>query len=118
MTYAAVAVAFVPIALHDLSKTRQGHAAQQSTGQRTEAQQAAGAERDASRDAGRAPGSPPNLFLGTLMLLGFGLISPFLLLTASVATGLLNLFILFLGMRAAWQLTSGANVLVEGPYSA
>ena len=115
LTYAAVAVAFVPMAMHELSGAKEGRA-RQSTEQRTEARQAAGAEQSASRDTGRTPGSGPGFFVSLAMLLGIGLISPFLLFTASIGSALLNLFILFLGMRTAWRLAAGVTVLVEGPY--
>ena len=51
------------------------------------------------------------------MLLGVGLISPFLIFTASFGSGLLNLFILALGIRTAWQLSAGGRAIVEGPYA-
>jgi hypothetical protein len=49
-------------------------------------------------------------------MLGIGLISPFLELQDPVH-GALGLFILFIGLRIAWQLTASAPLDVEGPYS-
>ena len=49
-------------------------------------------------------------------MLGIGLISPFLELQDPVH-GAIGLFILFIGLRIAWQLTASAPLDVEGPYS-
>ena len=111
LTYAAVAVAFVPVALHAMS----AHPAPQ-------VQQQASSPPAGTADA--APTTPPaprpvsvGKFLGSLvLLLGIGLISPFLELSASIAGGLLNLFIIFIGVRFAWQMMAVKTVSVEGPY--
>jgi hypothetical protein len=55
-----------------------------------------------------------------LTLAGLGLASPFLEL-ANGFGGIIGLFILFLGIRAAWSLTSGVDAAapdISGPYSA
>ena len=118
LTYAAVAVAFVPMALHDMDRTREGKASQSHSVQQTDAQQADHAEQKASQDTGKPANAHSSFLLAILMLLGVGLISPFLIFTSSVGSGLLNLFILALGVRAAWQLSAGGRPLVEGPYTA
>jgi hypothetical protein len=46
---------------------------------------------------------------GWAMLAGYGVASPFLGLSDGVG-GLLGLFILFIGIRAAWALTAGRRV--------
>src|SRR5579875_687998 len=107
LTYAAVAVAFVPMALHDMDRTREGKASQSHSVQQTDAQQADHAEQKASQDTGKPANAHSSFLLAILMLLGVGLISPFLIFTSSVGSGLLNLFILALGVRAAWQLSAG-----------
>jgi len=45
-----------------------------------------------------------------------GLASPFLALTNPVQ-GAIGLFILFIGLRIAWQLTQARSLSVDGPYS-
>lgn len=116
LTYAAVAVAFVPMAMHDMSGERQGQLAAERPAQQTEAHQADRAEQKASQQTGKPASAEPSVLLAMVMLLGVGLISPFLFLTSSVGSGLLNLFILALGVRTAWQMSAGGRVLVEGPY--
>ncbi len=51
-----------------------------------------------------------------LTLLGLGLVSPFLELASSVPQGLLNLFIIFLGIRMAWQHMRTVRPEVDGPF--
>jgi hypothetical protein len=54
-----------------------------------------------------------------LTLAGIGLASPFLELSEGLG-GVIGLFILFIGVRAAWNLTAGhdfATTDVSGPYS-
>jgi hypothetical protein len=116
LTYAAVAIAFVPMALHDMDRERQGHAASENAAQHTDAQQAAHAEQKASRETGKPASSEPGMLLSIVILLGIGLISPFLQFSGSVGSGLLNLFILFLGVRMAWQMSASGRLTVEGPY--
>jgi len=117
LTYAAVAVAFVPIALHSIGekKAKQAHVSQQSVtspdGSQNEAPTAAVSP--------KAGGSHWGKFLvGIVVLLGIGLISPFLQLTGSIAGGLLNLFIIFIGVRFAWQMMAVKTVSVDGPFEA
>lgn len=116
LTYAAVAIAFIPMALHDIRRTEQGHAREERPVQRADGQRAAHAEQKASEETGKPKGAASSVAVGLLMLLGLGLISPFLMFTGSVGAGLFNVLILFLGMRTAWQLSASGRLLVEGPY--
>ncbi len=63
----------------------------------------------------RAAEPVPSLFSSLLMLLGIGLVSPFLALKEGMG-GLLTLLIIFFGLQRAWHLTGRTNVLVMGPY--
>jgi hypothetical protein len=56
--------------------------------------------------------------MAILTLLGIGLASPFMELTEGLG-GIIGLFILFIGIRAAWALTAGndfATTDISGPY--
>ena len=143
LTYAAVAVAFIPVQLHEIGKHR---AVQQDMAQKA-AQRTApenstskafpypGDEGTAQRPTGPGNGPATNQasanqpvaakapsFGGFLiaigLLLGVGLISPFLLFSVSFGGGLLNLFIVFLGVQMAWRLMARPVMDVEGPYEA
>lgn len=114
LTYAAVAVAFVPVALHEMSVKQDAHKA---------AVQQAQADHPYPGDSG-APSQPSSrpapgfggFLLGVLMLLGLGLISPLLAFTASIPSALLNLFIIFIGVQMAWRHMASPPANVEGPF--
>jgi hypothetical protein len=50
-------------------------------------------------------------------LLVLATISPFLELSSSPVSGLISLFILFLGLQRAWAMTARHEILVTGPYT-
>jgi hypothetical protein len=97
LTYIAVSLSAVPIAISQHMKPR---GAQQ--------EQAHGSDSAAAR----APKMSPAKVMATLAFLG--LASPFLDL-ADPAHGIIGLIILFVGIRIAWQLTAGRSVKVLGP---
>jgi len=54
----------------------------------------------------------------SLMLAAFvGLIYPVIRFQSSVFSGAIGLFILFIGMRAAWRMTSGIPGAVKHPFA-
>jgi hypothetical protein len=112
LTYLAVSLSAVPIAIH---QTRQRHQAQQQSQlqQRSQPQQQAqpqtndtAAPKREALSIGRA--------VGVLTLLGIA--SPFLDLQDPVH-GIIGLVILFVGMRFAWRITAGRAISVSGPYT-
>lgn len=114
LTYAAVAVAFVPVALHDNGQHRAAATSSAQTASHDSAQSSAA---DVKPSGATPAGHAPRPFIvSVLMLLGLGLISPFLILSVSVGQGLLNLFILFLGVQMAWKQTATPRLRVEGPF--
>jgi hypothetical protein len=105
LTYAALSIAAVPIGFSYAIK-------HQKAARQAPSSAAPGA-------AEQAPSSAPHSIpYGALAirLLGLGLISPFLNLQDPVH-GAIGLFILFIGLRIAWQLTASAPLEVEGPYA-
>jgi hypothetical protein len=52
-----------------------------------------------------------------LVLMRFGFEEPFLEFRDSVAGALITLFILFIGLRAAWRMTSGDPNAVQHPFA-
>jgi len=54
---------------------------------------------------------------GMVILARYGVASPFLSLTDGFG-GIIGLFILFIGMRAAWRLTSANDNTAHHPFSA
>lgn len=104
LTYAAVSLSAVPIALSSQFKHSD---AQMQT--QTQAQTQNGG-------AASAPVTTRSLgsYIGRLAILG--LASPFLDLS-DPTHGIIGLIILFVGLRIAWQLTAGRNVEIMGPFT-
>jgi hypothetical protein len=95
LTYMAVSLAAVPIAISQQMKQRSAQQHAQVSGSAT----------------ANAPMSPAKA-LATLALLG--LASPFLAL-ADPAHGIIGLIILFVGVRIAWRIATGRPVTILGP---
>jgi FtsH-binding integral membrane protein len=115
LTYAAVAVAFIPVALHEANAKPDAHkvAVQQAQAQHPY-------PGDASAQAQTSAKPAPSLggfLVAVATLLGLGLISPFLMFTASVPSALLNLFIIFIGVQMAWKHMASPRAQVEGPFT-
>jgi hypothetical protein len=82
------------------------------------AQQSGAAARQGATPAPR-PESEPRpasriLALGTL--LGFIAVLPVLVIWSSFPFGAISAFILFIGMRQAWQMTRPLQIEIYGPY--
>lgn len=97
LTYIAVSLAAVPIAIsqHMKQRSMQQHA-------------------QAGAAAVSAPTMSPAKAAGMLVIVG--LASPFLGLS-NPAHGIIGLIILFVGIRIAWQITAGKPVNILGPIS-
>jgi predicted lipid-binding transport protein (Tim44 family) len=112
LTYAAISVSAVPIAvasyMKDKKQADQNHATATSPA----------SDSDASNPADKPAGgeAPKSLVSDLVGLLMLGLASPFLELQDPVH-GLIGLVILFVGLRIAWQSTAARRLEVDGPYS-
>ena len=110
LTYAAVSIAAVPIAISYQTK----HKSEIAT-QRQKAQQQAGAD-EASQDDQPTAKSQSSLGSIAVRLLILGLASPFLELQDPFH-GIIGLVILAVGLRIAWRMTAArAQVSIQGPY--
>jgi hypothetical protein len=110
LTYAAVSLAAVPIAISAYVKAKDKISTAQTQKQSTAADQAAHPEQspDAPAENSRAAA------LGRLLLLG--LASPFLELQDPLH-GAIGLLILFVGIRIAWRMTQNSRSAdIQGPY--
>jgi hypothetical protein len=121
LTYAAVSMAAIPIALASYSKSSQTQHSQtaKDTSAAGDTSAASASQSEEAKTTPRAGTrqSPMVVFieaLGKLALLG--LISPFLEIAEGLG-GIIGLVILFVGMRFAWRMTATkVNLSVEGPY--
>jgi hypothetical protein len=117
LTYAAVAMAFVPIVIYQTRKDAPAKpaphpvtsSATTGTTDNPPATAAAPTNKAESLTAG-------GFVVAILTLLGLGLVSPFLELASSPFGGLIGIFIVFIGISAAWKLTQRVASEVDGPY--
>jgi hypothetical protein len=125
LTYAAVSMASIPIAIHYINKEKASAPAVQ---QQKQAEQAGAVQQQKQAEAGEngqpqtesnpaAANRPVPTLAGLLGRLAMiGLASPFLQLEEGVS-GLIGLVILFVGIQFAWKMTAGrGSVAVDGPY--
>lgn len=122
LTYAAVSMAFVPIAFSVIRNEKaDSKPAQTQTGPAANHAQSASSlpeEQNQTADANKTEAEKPRIGLAkavwTLAMLG--LASPFLELQDGFS-GFIGLIILFVGMQFAWKMTAGhSKIAVEGPY--
>jgi len=107
LTYAAVSMAAIPVALIEISKHRQPHESSAQTS-------SDGSQSD------QQSSQPPKHKMSRAQALGYlaflGLASPFLDLQSPL-NGLIGLVILFVGIQIAWKMTAGPPVPeITGPY--
>jgi len=118
LTYAAVSMAAIPIALASPAHTEQTQAAKErsshATNSAADPAQDAPPEQAEQETPARSPFSRLFIALGKLALIG--LASPFLELAEGVG-GVIGLVILLVGMQFAWKTTAARDSMsVEGPY--
>ena len=131
LTYLAISMSAIPVGISYMLSHRHGRAGQTQT--QSDASQPAGdaaaSDGSASNEATNADGgqashdssasatsheqSPSRAIL---MLLFFGIASPFLEL-ASPGSGIIGLVILFVGLSIAFRLTKAKPLTVDGPYA-
>jgi hypothetical protein len=119
LTYSAVSLSAVPIAISMNGKHRQ-EAAQTARTAQGETATPSAEGRDSSSAPAPAPAEPAvkhSLLQSIGILAMLGLASPFLDLQ-NPGHGLIGLVILFVGIRIAWQLTAGKQLKVVGPLNA
>jgi hypothetical protein len=105
MTYFAITTSYIPVYIHELATNPQA---------RQEAKKAAADE--AAKNPSAATEKPKMGPLGAILfiLLMFAA-APFFGLASGVS-GLISLFIIFIGLKQAWRLTARSDILVVGPY--
>jgi predicted lipid-binding transport protein (Tim44 family) len=116
LTYAAVSLSAVPIGLYEYGKEKKAasSASSQSGAEgNAKSSQDDPEEKAIAKDESAGPGIAK--ILGTLLL--YGLASPFLGLE-NPAHGAIGIFILFIGVRIAWQLTAEKKLDILGPFQA
>jgi len=111
LTYAAVSIAAVPIAISYQLKAKS-----QTESVQPQQQQKSAGEADNSQAGQTQPTPKPSFGEAILQLLVIGLASPFLELQDPLH-GIIGLVILMIGIRIAWQITTGSRrANIQGPY--
>jgi predicted lipid-binding transport protein (Tim44 family) len=116
LTYASVSLAAIPVAIHSYKDHKPAHTTP-APSNATSNQSPFPAE---TAPKPEPKPQPVNLGMLLITLAGLGLASPFLELADGFG-GIIGLFILFLGIRAAWSFTSGVDASapdISGPYNA
>ena len=106
LTYFAISTSYIPVMIYQFAKHPPA-AAQQAQAQKTDGQ--------VTSDGGTAKGGRMSAGALLFALLTLAAIAPFLTLTAGIS-GLISLFILFIGLQRAWKMTGRSEILLMGPY--
>jgi hypothetical protein len=109
LTYFSITTSYIPVAIH----YRMTHARPAAQAQTSQA-------RSETQSASQEPLRPatPRMSFGRaiVFLLLLAAAAPFLSLGSM--SGLISLFIIFIGLRQAWRLTGRSEILIMGPYEA
>ena len=119
LTYAAVSMAAVPVAIHYFRQHPEGLPKKSAPGGAATSPDSLSADSSDSLSSGAdsQPVKDKPSFGAAMVQLGFlGLASPFRDLTRDPFGGLIGLVILFVGMRFAWRFTARRGVEVFGPF--
>ncbi len=105
LTYFAITTSFIPVFIYQTRKAPAQQTAQTQQQARSD-QPAITAEQQPSVSLSRA----------LVYVLALAMIAPFLELISSPLSGLISLFIIFIGLQRAWALTRRHTVFIAGPY--
>ena len=123
LTYAAVAMAYAPLAVKGAIEARRQEASSAglTTGQNPSEAAPESAPAAAPEPApGSAPASAPvssrSLVVALVLLAGLIAALPVIAVVGSMPSGLISAAIIFFGMQQAWRMTGKPSVEVTGPY--
>jgi len=115
LTYAAVSMAAIPIAISHAAKQPRTARTEQSQTLRAPSEQGATNVAPAPGGTPTAAKRPPNLATALFTLALIGLASPFLALQDPLQ-GAIGLIILLVGIRIAWKIAAGVSIQILGPF--
>ena len=117
LTYFAVVMAYSPLAIQEAMQDRKPPVQPAAA---TAGADASAPVSNASVDpgAGRPVQRSSNgrVLIGFVVLAGLMLALPVLVVVASFPSGLISAFIIFIGMRQAWKITTAPVLKMAGPY--
>ena len=110
LTYFAITTSYIPVFIYEAARHPEKFAATRAARSGTA---------DSANPAAPQPPRHPRMGFAAaiMMLLLLAAAAPFLGL-ASGFSGIITLFLIFIGIRQAWRLTARSEILVMGPYQA
>jgi hypothetical protein len=117
LTYAAISLASIPILISSGIMHRATRTQQSASATQPQPTASSSADAESSEPSSPAPAKKIDWTAAIGQLALWGLASPFLQLRDPFH-GAIGLFILFIGIRIAWQLTRAKPLSVDGPYGA
>jgi hypothetical protein len=107
LTYFAITTSYIPVFIYQASKARSA-----ATANRAADQPARTPEPRATTE----PRMPPARVI--LIILALAAVAPFMTLFqgSNMISGLISLFIIFIGLQQAWRLTARREIVITGPY--
>ncbi len=109
LTYFAITTSYIPVTIYEMVQHPEKFS-------RTAATQGASAQRENPATSPEPSSKPRMGFAGAIvMLLLLAAAAPFFSLSSGVS-GIITLFLIFIGIRQAWRLTARSQILVMGPY--
>jgi len=117
LTYLAVAMAYSPLAIQEAMQDKKP-AAQSAAATASADASPPISDTSVDPDTGRPVQRPSNgrLLFSVVVLGGLMLALPVLVVVGSFPSGLISAFIIFLGMRQAWKMTTAPVLMIAGPY--
>lgn len=117
LTYLAVAMAYSPLAIQEAMQDKKP-AAQSAAATAGADASAPVSNTSVDPGTGRPVQRPSNgrMLLSVVILAGLMLALPVLVVVGSFPSGLISAFIIFLGMRQAWKMTTAPVLRIAGPY--
>ncbi len=103
LTYFAITTSYIPVAIYHFTSNPKPAATSN-----------AAPSEPASPSGNNTPTKPSSAGALALFLIALAAAAPFMAL--SNGSGILSLFIIFIGLRQAWKLTGQAKILLMGPY--
>jgi hypothetical protein len=104
LTYFAITTSYIPVFIYQASKSPRG--------QVTQSRQAHPSQ---PPEVGEQP-PPVSLGRALFYILALAMAAPFLQVFSSPVSGLISLFIIYIGLQRAWVLTRRPDILMAGPY--
>ena len=109
LTYFAITTSYIPVFVYQAAKAKSAATANHAAGQ---------SSKTPEPRVTTEPRMPPGRAI--LIVLALAAVAPFMALFqgSNIVSGLISLFIIFIGLQQAWRLTARREIVITGPYPA